>query len=265
MADGPHSKAQLDKLGERLRAGSSAEADLRDLDAYRRSFRAAYEFVMGSLSLFSRLERTGRPAKTPGAIIDKLNRQRIRLTQIQDIAGIRLVCDHVPDQDLIVRWLGSRFPTAQLDDRRIKPSHGYRAAHVIVPTEFQRSVEIQVRTKAQDRWAQVSEKLANLIDPGIKYGAGPKQVRRLLAVYSDAVRQSEELERQHDDMLHVAHELLQRKSDAATSAEHERLSQAAEELQERVRTQRGLLERSLEDMARVALMWPRNPEEDDKS
>ena len=188
MADGLPSKSQLDRLGDRLRAGSSADDDLRSLDAYRRSFRSAYDFVMGSVKLLSRWERTGRPAKTPGAIVDKLKRQNIRLTQIQDIAGIRLVCDHVPDQDAVLLFLASLFPTAQLEDRRVKPSHSYRALHLIVWTEHKRCVEIQVRTKAQDRWAQVSEKLANLIDPRIKYGGGPKQLRIQLAAYAAAIR-----------------------------------------------------------------------------
>ena len=220
---------------------------------------------MGSVKLLSRWERTGRPAKTPGAIVDKLKRQNIRLTQIQDIAGIRLVCDHVPDQDAVLLFLASLFPTAQLEDRRVKPSHSYRALHLIVWTEHKRCVEIQVRTKAQDRWAQVSEKLANLIDPRIKYGGGPKQLRIQLAAYSAAILKSEGLERQHQQMLDLADDLQLRRSDAKTGVEHEKLIQDAEDLKARVRTQRVVLERSLEAIAELTLMWPRTPEGDDQS
>jgi len=44
------SKTQIDKLGERLRAGSIDEPDLRELDNYRRSFGTAYEHVLESWS-----------------------------------------------------------------------------------------------------------------------------------------------------------------------------------------------------------------------
>src|SRR6266704_1936073 len=68
----------------------------------------------------------------------------IRLTQIQDIAGCRIV-------------------TPDIIDRRDTPSHGYRAVHVIV-RHSGKLVEIQVRTALQHLWAELSEKLADLID-----------------------------------------------------------------------------------------------------
>jgi ppGpp synthetase/RelA/SpoT-type nucleotidyltranferase len=47
-----------------------------------------------------------------------------------------------------------------IDDRREKPSHGYRAVHVI-PRVDAHSIEIQVRTPLQDIWAQTN-RLPNL-------------------------------------------------------------------------------------------------------
>ena len=84
------SKTQIDKLGERLKSGSPDEADLRELDEYRRSFGAGYEHVVGLVRGRLRLEPTGRPAKSTSSIVDKLRRESIRLTQIQDIAGCRI-------------------------------------------------------------------------------------------------------------------------------------------------------------------------------
>lgn len=40
------SKSQIDRLGERLRAGAVSESDLRVLDEYRRAFSSAYESVV---------------------------------------------------------------------------------------------------------------------------------------------------------------------------------------------------------------------------
>ena len=90
------SKTQIDKLGERLRVGSISDDDLRLLDEYRRSFSAAYEFVVGVISKQLGLEPTGRPAKSTTSIAEKLQRESIRLTQIQDIAGCRVVVSDIP-------------------------------------------------------------------------------------------------------------------------------------------------------------------------
>ena len=43
MAMAALSKTQIDQLGDRVRRGTLAEADLRALDDYRRSFGEAYE------------------------------------------------------------------------------------------------------------------------------------------------------------------------------------------------------------------------------
>ena len=81
--------AELDRLGERLRAGVTAQ-DLTDLDRYRRSFRASYDAVVDRVRTELNLEVSGRPAKSTSAIVDKLRRSSMRLTQMQDIAGCRI-------------------------------------------------------------------------------------------------------------------------------------------------------------------------------
>jgi hypothetical protein len=44
-------KTQIDRLGDRLRKGNVAKADLRLLDLYRRSFAEAYEAVAVLLTI----------------------------------------------------------------------------------------------------------------------------------------------------------------------------------------------------------------------
>jgi len=51
--------------------------------------------------------------------------------------------------------------------------HGYRAVHVVVFPEAL-SVEIQVRTARQHEWAELFEKLADLVGRGIRYGEPPQ-------------------------------------------------------------------------------------------
>lgn len=190
----PLSKSQIDKLGERLKAGNISEDDLRLLDQYRRSFRPAYDYVVGRIREHLDLAPTGRPAKTRTALADKLQRESIRLSQVQDIAGCRIVVRAIAEQDNAVAELLRLFPDANVMDRRESPSHGYRAVHVI-PRIDDRLIEIQVRTYLQDLWAQLSEKLADAIDPAIKYGGGSDSTRSLLAFASAQVASLESYER----------------------------------------------------------------------
>ena len=89
---------------------------------------------------------------------------------MQDIAGVRIVRRmHTADQDDLVKSIERLFPGSQVIDRRIRPSHGYRAVH-IVPIVDDCPVEIQVRTALQDAWAQMLEKLGDSIGREIRYG-----------------------------------------------------------------------------------------------
>lgn len=188
------SKTQIDRLGDRLKRGNIGEADLRLLDQYRRSFSEAYEIVVGKIRGELGLEPTGRPAKSTTSISDKLRRESIRLTQIQDIAGCRLIVTDIAKQGDVVRSLQSLFEYTNVSDRRGKPSHGYRAVHVIV-NFLGKMIEIQVRTSLQHLWAELSEKLSDVIDPAIKYGGGAEKIQALLATASDLVINNEKGEK----------------------------------------------------------------------
>jgi ppGpp synthetase/RelA/SpoT-type nucleotidyltranferase len=165
------SKTQIDRLGDRLRRGPSSEADLRLLDEYRRSFGPAYESVIRTIREGLQLEPTGRPAKSTTSIVEKLRRESIRLSQIQDIAGCRVVVEHIAEEERVVGSLRSVFPGSTVIDRGAKPSFGYRAVHVIARTAT-KLIEIQVRTYLQHLWAELSEKSSDLFDPALKYGGG---------------------------------------------------------------------------------------------
>jgi ppGpp synthetase/RelA/SpoT-type nucleotidyltranferase len=112
--------------------------------------------------------------KTTSTIIEKLRRQTdMNLARMQDIAGVRLVIDgNRLDQDRVVARILELFPDARTVDRRENPSYGYRAVHVIVRAQGW-PVEVQVRTPIQDRWAQIVERLADVLGRQIRYGEPP--------------------------------------------------------------------------------------------
>jgi ppGpp synthetase/RelA/SpoT-type nucleotidyltranferase len=183
----------VDQLGDRLRKGKIAEGDFRLLDAYRGSFAEAYEEVVAIVRNATQLQPTGRPAKSTTSIIEKLRRETIRLSQMQDIAGCRLVVPNVLVQDQVLERLKSALPMAVVVDRRKQPSFGYRAVHIVASAR-NKSIEIQVRTELQDLWAQLSEKLSDVRDPAIKYGGGDSEAQELLSDYSGLIASFEDLE-----------------------------------------------------------------------
>lgn len=197
------STAAVDQLGERLRKTLTVE-DLRLLDKYRREFGEDYAVVVASVRNSLALDASGRPAKSTTAIVEKLKRGSMRLSQMQDIAGCRIIVDDILAQDAVVSRLATMFPSTSIMDRRDRPSHGYRAVHIIVRPK-KRPVEIQVRTVLQHRWAELSEKAADNFGIDIKYGGGHKTVREVLDRASETVASFERLEMTREETgNHVA-------------------------------------------------------------
>jgi ppGpp synthetase/RelA/SpoT-type nucleotidyltranferase len=187
------SKSPIDRLGERLKIGEPSEDDLRLLDEYRLSFAGACETVVAAIRAVFDLPITARPAKTTKSTIEKLRRESIRLSQIQDIAGCRVLVDDVTSQNAVAEHLMALHGETEVVDRRIQPSHGYRALHLIARWAVQ-PVEIQVRTALQQVWAELSEKLSEAVDASIKYGGGDERTRRMLQHSSQVIEALEELE-----------------------------------------------------------------------
>jgi len=187
------SKTQIDRLGDRLKKSNFGEADLRRLDEYRLSFTDSYEVVVGRIRKELELEPTGRPAKSTSSISEKLRRESIRLTQIQDIAGCRLVVADITTQERVISALQNLFDNTTAVDRREKPSHGYRAFHLVVKYA-DKLVEIQIRSSLQQLWAELSEKLSDTIDPALKYGGGDPFFLEVLTSTSALVAEQESLE-----------------------------------------------------------------------
>lgn len=192
--------SQVDKIGEALKHGKVCADDLTELDHYRRTFESSYDLVANVLRNKLKLTVTGRPSKTTRSITDKLCRESIRLSQIQDIAGCRVVVDDIPAQDRLVRLLDIFLTRPRIVDRRTNPSHGYRAVHLVAKIDG-RCVEVQVRTVPQHLWAEISEKMADAIDLRIKYGDGDSEALGLLHSLSRSVQRLETVEADRDQAL----------------------------------------------------------------
>ncbi len=114
----------------------------------------------------------------------------MRLTQMQDIAGCRVVVSDIASQSRIIGVLERMFEVTIID-RRARPSYGYRAVHVVAKSDGL-PVEVQVRTDLQHVWAELSEKLADTFGIALKYGGGPVSIRKTLDDYSALIADFEQ-------------------------------------------------------------------------
>ena len=113
--------------------------------------------------------------KTRGTIIDKLHREKTNLARMQDIAGVRVVLPQgaaLVEQDRAVDQVVDAFGDAEPTDRRLSPSFGYRAVHVVV-RDLDYWVEVQVRTHLQDLWGQLVDRLSDAWGRQLRYGEPP--------------------------------------------------------------------------------------------
>ena len=202
----PYTEQEIRRCGDRIRKAAERErepdpADLVLLNEYRASHQPALERCQERLvKLFHRefgmdpgaVYIGGRPLKTVEAIKAKLVRSRTRLNRMQDIAGTRIVVPTLDFQEavsaLVTLGLGDCDPTVVKDTRLHGDDYGYRAVHQVVTLEG-RLAEIQIRTEAQDLWAQVVEQTDRALGLDLKHGQGPTEWLEWLIELSGCLRQ----------------------------------------------------------------------------
>lgn len=248
----PLTKSQINKLGERLRSDVDLdEVLLTELQEFRETFDAPMLKAQDTIQEVLGIEATAR-LKTINTIVEKLRRERTRLAEMQDIAGLRIVQElSIAEQDDLARAVAALFPSARVQDRRINPSHGYRAVHIIGTVDDYR-IEIQVRTGLQDGWAQAMEKLADIVGRDIRYGGDPtrggdeaRSLVRFLQKLSAVIERSELMDLQN------------RKMRAEVANLTERTRNGGEDMASRLEAERrveSLRETLLENERRAAVM-----------
>ncbi|AOM83370.1 GTP pyrophosphokinase [Salisediminibacterium beveridgei] len=146
------------------------------------------EFVMGRV-------------KPVSSIIEKARRKNIPLDEVeelmQDIAGVRIMCQFVGDIDTVVELIKRRTDFEIVEERdyiKHKKRSGYRSYHLIlrypvqtIEGEKRILVELQIRTLAMNFWATIEHSLQ------YKYaGQIPEKVERRLQRAAEAAFQLDE-------------------------------------------------------------------------
>ena len=145
-----------------------------------------------SRGLYSPIEQVNGRVKTISSILDKAQKKKIRIEDIEeklgDIAGIRIICQFVEDIEKVVEIIHNRTDmTVKSEKDYIKNTKksGYRSYHIIIYYEVQTlkgsrriPVEIQIRTLAMNFWSTIEHSLQ------YKYkGSIPEHIRTKLTNY----------------------------------------------------------------------------------
>ena len=127
---------------------------------------------------YSPIEQVDGRVKSISSILDKMQRKKINVNdvekELEDIAGIRLICQFVEDIDRVLEIIESRSDM-EIKSHKDYISHskdsGYRSYHVIIYYEVNTiygkkriQAEIQIRTLAMNFWATVDHEMSTVRD-----------------------------------------------------------------------------------------------------
>jgi len=168
---------------------------------------------------------TGRIKKI-SSILDKANKLNIplnRLDEMEDITGIRIMCQFVEDiykvVDLIQQRDGKDMKIQYVKDYiNNQKSSGYRSYHVIIRYPVQTSLgekeilaEIQIRTLAMNFWATIEHSLSYKYDRNI-----PEDIKDRLRKAAEAAYLLDTEMSEIRDEIRDAQQLFEYKSNIVT-------------------------------------------------
>ena len=146
--------------------------------------------------LYSPIEQVNGRVKKISSILDKLHRKQIDIDEIdekiEDIAGIRIMCQFVEDIDKVVELIKQRKDMKVIGEKDYinhRKASGYRSYHMIVTYDVQTlkgtktiKAEIQIRTLAMNFWATIEHSLQYKYKENI-----PEHIKSSLLTSSDAI------------------------------------------------------------------------------
>ncbi len=212
-----YSKNTVDKAGDLLRKSLTENVDIQELlkaQDILSNWRSSHSYIINTFQATLR-DKTKRlnvecliaqRLKRMPSILNKLRlRRTMRLSTMQDIAGIRVVVDSIVDVNRIAEayrqasFLHSRMPEDDYIERP-KPS-GYRSLHQIYKYKNARNpkydglfIELQIRTKVQHAWATAVETVDTFLKYSLKSSEGPEEWKNYFAQASSALAHIEKCE-----------------------------------------------------------------------
>jgi len=179
--------AALEEAREALEWWRSLHA--RPLSAVAANLR--YHVTKARAEVDGRVEVTQR-LKRQDTLVGKLGREPGNVTRMQDIGGVRAVVPSRPHVYRVRRRLLKSWTIIRERDYIASPKEdGYRALHLIV-RRAGLPIEVQLRTRGQDMWANAVEQAGLKTGVQFKFGEGPETERAMFASTAAVIASIEE-------------------------------------------------------------------------
>lgn len=153
-----------------------------------------YEYK--SRGLYSPIEQVSGRVKTVSSILDKMQKKNIDISEleqrIEDIAGVRIICQFVEDIPRVAQLIRERTDMKVVHEKdyvdHMKTS-GYRSYHMIINYDVQTiegtknlQAEIQIRTLGMNFWSTIEHSLQYKYKENI-----PEHIKEKLLKAADAI------------------------------------------------------------------------------
>ena len=161
--------------------------------------------------MYSPMEQVCGRVKSISSILDKAQKKNIEVDKIEeqldDIAGIRIICQFVEDIYEVVDIIKSRSDMTVIREKDYitnRKESGYRSYHIIINYSVETSkgkkdipVEIQIRTMAMNFWATIEHSLQYKYRESI-----PEHIRVRLSSAAEAIlKLDEEMSSIHEEIM----------------------------------------------------------------
>ncbi|KAB0604052.1 RelA/SpoT domain-containing protein [Castellaniella defragrans] len=185
-------KTRIDRVGIALSKGEfRSEEELLELEGIFDEYRKSHLQPLSEttielqhwLNLYGDSYYIAQRLKRKPQIVRKLNRLSVRLTQLQDIGGCRIIVEKNQDVDRLRKYIEekisnqSNFNLIRTTDYREKgrDDTGYRSLHLI----FEKNgikLELQIRSRIQHYWAESIERTSVIYGYHLKEKEGDQAV-----------------------------------------------------------------------------------------
>jgi ppGpp synthetase/RelA/SpoT-type nucleotidyltranferase len=183
------SQKKINKSGKRFRDSIPEDDDYEILEQYKKSYDEIlikYSSELSKLLISKNFDfvMAGRLKRT-SSIIRKLQRPNnhgMDFTRMSDIAGTRIIVKNLKTQDDVIQEIKNNFILEREYDYR-ESEQNYKSVHLVIKDDNNKYFEIQIRTLAQQTWADESEEFGE----HAKQGFYTEQVGEYLSMLSDIV------------------------------------------------------------------------------
>lgn len=199
------SKEQVNEAGNVFARGGT-QMSLEHAEEVINNFRSSHAFPLNTIQANLRNKaREVDPAALTAQRIKRLpsihkklvDRQMMKLTQMQDVGGCRAIVNSVNDVRRVVTSFKKgkmKHRLASEDDYISTPrSTGYRGVHLVYryvsdhnETYNDLKIEVQIRSKLQHAWATAVEVVGMFTGQALKSSAGEQQWLRFFALMASA-------------------------------------------------------------------------------